>query len=171
MIISVPSLFTNFMPIFPISSRINLVAGSISDGILYVQVIMAHARDLLDRYRRRLPRRVIMIGALWAREYCISLSCWMALLTSSCISYSWVLPLMTRWTLRMLGLCKSLTVHLMRYRILLLSSLFIVCLMAAMHFFVSSPLSPLSNLWDGFSLVVLLASLGLPFWSLLQAVL
>ncbi len=106
-----------------------------------------------------------MIGALWARENLISHSRWMAFSTSSCTSYSWVLPFMTHCTLRTLWLCGSLTILFITYHILLLSSRLIVCLMAAVYFSVSSP----RNLWGNPkgvpSLAPWLVSLGLLFKS------
>jgi hypothetical protein len=41
-----------------------VVAGSMSNGISYVPVIMALANDSLDRYLKRSPTKVDKIGAL-----------------------------------------------------------------------------------------------------------
>jgi hypothetical protein len=97
--------------------------------------MIALAKALLDRYLRRLPSRVDMIGALCARENLISHSRWMAFLTSSCTLYSCVSLFMTRWTFWMLGLCGSFTILLIRYHIFLLSSWLILCLIATIGFF------------------------------------
>ncbi len=111
-----------------------------SKGISYVPVIIALARSCLERYCRHSPRRVDMTGALCARENLILHSCWMTFSTSSCILYSCTSLLMTCWTFRMLRLCGSFTVHLIRYHILLLSSQFIFCFIATICFSASFPL-------------------------------
>jgi hypothetical protein len=90
--------------------------------------MIARAMASSDRYHSPSPRRVFIMGVLWARENLIlHLRC-IAFLTLSWEEYSCVSPLTTRWTLRTLGLHGSLTVLLIWYHILLLSSWCIFCL-------------------------------------------
>jgi hypothetical protein len=57
-------LLTSLTPSLPISSNISLVAGSMSEGISYILVMMLLANSLSDRYRSHSHKRVVMIGAL-----------------------------------------------------------------------------------------------------------
>ncbi len=73
------------------------------------------------------PRIVFIMGLLWARENLILHSHCIAFLTSSWEVYSCISPSTTHWTLRTLGLHGSLTVLLISYHILLVSSWCIFC--------------------------------------------
>jgi hypothetical protein len=84
-----------------------------------------------ERYRSLSPRRVFMIGALWASEKHLLHLCWIACSALSSSVNSLTSPSTTCCTLSTLGLCGSFTILLIRYHMHFLSSRLILCLIFA----------------------------------------